>query len=57
MQNINSILAPKTHQLGRFEGGDKPVLIVLLSWEISIKQQQKIQKAQNTEQSTKDWLK
>ena len=32
----------KTHQLGGFEGGDKPVLIVLLSSEISIKQQQKI---------------
>ena len=24
------------HKLGGFEGGDKPVLVVVLSWEISI---------------------
>ena len=38
--------------------GDKPVLVVMLSWEISIKQQQNIlgRKIQNTQQSSKIWL-
>ena len=32
----------KTHKLSGIEIGDKPVLVVVLSWEISIKQQQNI---------------
>ena len=38
--HINRNLTPETHQLSGVEGGDKPVLVLLLSWEISIKQQQ-----------------
>ena len=55
----NKILAPKTHQLGGFEGGDKPLLAVdaQLGDLNQTATKNALEKAQNTQQSTKVWLK
>ena len=49
---------PKTHQLGGFEVGDKPLLVVddQLGDLSQTTTKYALQKAQNTQQSTKDWL-
>ena len=54
----NRILAPETHQLGGLEGGDKPLLVVdaQLGDLNQTTTQNTLDKAQNTQQSTKVWL-
>ena len=54
----HSILAPNKHQLSWCEGGDKPLLVVdaQLGDLNETTSKHAPQKAQNTQQSTKDWL-
>ena len=50
---------PKTHELGGFEGRTKPGLVVdaQLGDLNQTTTKNALEKAQNTQQSTKDWLK
>ena len=55
----NRILTPKTHQLGGFEGGGKPLLVVdaRLGDLNQTTTKNALEKAQKIQQSTKVWLK